>query len=69
MTSGGIRARTTTSCSTARRRRGAISRHRPGYAGQDNDWIGLYINPVTDAFWEEMKANPNIPYKPFGAGS
>jgi hypothetical protein len=29
----------------------------------------LYINPVTYAFWEEMKANPNIPYKPFGAGS
>ena len=26
----------------------------PGrYAGQDNGWIGLYINPVTDAFWEE----------------
>jgi hypothetical protein len=42
----------------------------PGrYAGQDNGWIGLYINPVTDAFWAEMKANPNIPYKPFGAGS
>ncbi len=42
----------------------------PGrYAGQDNGWIGLYINPVMDEFWEEVKANPNIPYKPFGAGS
>ena len=42
----------------------------PGrYAGQDNGWIGLYINPVMDEFWGEMKSNPNIPYKPFGAGS
>jgi len=42
----------------------------PGrYSGQDNGWIGLYINPVIDAFWEEMKTHPNIPYKPFGAGS
>src|SRR4029079_13204432 len=42
----------------------------PGrYAGQDNGWIGLYLNPLTDAFWAEMKSNPNIPYKPFGAGS
>jgi hypothetical protein len=38
----------------------------PGrYSGQDNGWIG----PVIDAFWEEMKTHPNIPYKPFGAGS
>lgn len=42
----------------------------PGrYSGQDNGWIGLYITPVTDQFWGEMKTHPNIPYKPFGAGS
>jgi arylsulfatase len=42
----------------------------PGrYAGEDNGWIGLYISPVLDKFWDEMKAHPNIPYKPFGAGS
>jgi hypothetical protein len=42
----------------------------PGrYSGQDNGWIGVYINPVIDAFWEEMKTHPNIPYKPFDAGS
>ncbi len=42
----------------------------PGrYSGQDNGWIGLYINPVTMQFWDEMKTHPNIPYKPFGAGS
>ena len=42
----------------------------PGrYSGQDNGWIGSYINPLIDAFWEEMKTHPNIPYKPFGAGS
>ena len=55
--------------STARRRRGRFQDAACRYAGQDNGWIGLYINPVTYAFWEEMKANPNIPYKPFGAGS
>jgi hypothetical protein len=22
-----------------------------------------------DAFWEEIKTHPNIPYQPFGAGS
>jgi hypothetical protein len=22
-----------------------------------------------EAFWEEIKTHPNIPYKPFGAGS
>ena len=42
----------------------------PGrYSGQDNGWIGLYINPVTMQFWDEMETHPNIPYKPFGAGS
>jgi arylsulfatase len=42
----------------------------PGrYSGQDNGWIGLYINPVMEAFWDEIKTHPNIPYKPFGAGS
>jgi hypothetical protein len=42
----------------------------PGrYSGQDNGWIGLYINPVAMQFWDEMKTHPNIPYKPFGAGS
>ena len=54
-------------------RRGADPSHfktSPGrYAGQDNGWIGLYINPVTSCSGAEMKANPNIPYKPFGAGS
>jgi arylsulfatase len=39
------------------------------YSGQDNGWIGLYITPVTDQFWAELKTHPNIPYKPFGAGS
>jgi hypothetical protein len=39
------------------------------YSGQDNGWIGLYINPVTMQFWDEMKTHPNIPYKPFDAGS
>jgi len=33
----------------------------PGrYSGQDNGWIGLYINPVTMQFWDEMKTHPNI---------
>ena len=41
----------------------------PGrYSGQDNGWIGLYITPVTDQFWAELKTHPNIPYIPFGAG-
>ncbi|HSB58386.1 MAG TPA: hypothetical protein VLD66_02180, partial [Methyloceanibacter sp.] len=31
----------------------------PGrYSGQDNGWIGLYINPVTMQFWDEMKTHP-----------
>jgi arylsulfatase len=42
----------------------------PGrYSGQDNGWIGLYVTPVMDQFWDELKTHPNIPYKPFGAGS
>lgn len=42
----------------------------PGrYSGEDNGWIGLYITPVMDQFWEELKTHPNIPYQPFGAGS
>jgi len=42
----------------------------PGrYSGEDNGWIGLYITPVMDQFWDELKTHPNIPYKPFGAGS
>jgi hypothetical protein len=35
----------------------------------DNGWIGLYINPPMDQLWDEMETHPNIPYKPFGAGS
>ena len=42
----------------------------PGrYSGEDNGWIGLYINPPMDQLWEEIKTHPNIPYKPFGAGT
>ncbi len=39
------------------------------YSGQDNRWFGLYITPVTDRLWDELKTHPNIRYKPFGAGS
>ena len=37
--------------------------------GQDNAWIGLYITPVTDQFWGELKTHPNIPCQPLAAGS
>ena len=37
--------------------------------GQDNGWIGLYITPVTDQFWGELKTHPNIPCQPLAAGS
>ncbi|MBX7075252.1 MAG: arylsulfatase [Pirellulales bacterium] len=41
----------------------------PGrYTGQDNGWIGVYINPYLIEFFEELKTHPNIPYKPWGEG-
>jgi arylsulfatase len=41
----------------------------PGrYSGQDNAWIGVYMNPYLFPFFEEMKTHPNIPYKPWGMG-
>lgn len=41
----------------------------PGrYAGQDNGWIGIDVNPSLVQFFEELKKYPNLPYKPFGAG-
>ncbi len=41
----------------------------PGrYSGQDNGWIGIYINPEMMKFFGELKTNPNIPYKPWGPG-
>jgi arylsulfatase len=40
----------------------------PGrYSGQDNGWIGIYVNPVLLQFFAELKTHPNIPYKPWGA--
>jgi hypothetical protein len=33
----------------------------PGrYSGEDNGWIGLYINPPMEEFWAEMKTHPNF---------
>jgi arylsulfatase A-like enzyme len=41
----------------------------PGrYAGQDNGWIALYMNPRLIQFFEELKTHPNIPYQPWGEG-
>jgi arylsulfatase len=41
----------------------------PGrYSGQDNGWIGIYMNPVIEQFFGELETHPNIPYKPYGMG-
>lgn len=41
----------------------------PGrYTGQDNGWVGVYINPYLIEFFEDLKTHPNVPYKPWGEG-
>ena len=40
----------------------------PGnFSGQDNGWVGVYINPVLFGFLESIKKYPNIPTIPMGA--
>ena len=48
--------------------RGELKTSPGRYSGQDNGWIGLYINPVLVGFWDELKTHPNVPYKPWGMG-
>jgi hypothetical protein len=44
-------------------------RSSPGrYSGQDNGWVGIYMNPVINQFFAELKTHPNIPYQPYGMG-
>lgn len=41
----------------------------PGrYSGQDNGWIGIYINPHLVEFFDEMNKYPNLAYTPWGEG-
>jgi arylsulfatase A-like enzyme len=41
----------------------------PGrYSGQDNGWIGIYMNSTIEQFFGELVTHPNIPYQPYGMG-
>ncbi|XHR29511.1 MAG: arylsulfatase [Chthoniobacteraceae bacterium] len=40
----------------------------PGnFAGQDNGWVGVYVNPIIGGFVDSVKKYPNIPTIPIGA--
>lgn len=45
-----------------------VLRGSPGnFTGQDNGWVGVYINPVLYGFMDSVKKYPNIPTIPMGA--
>lgn len=48
--------------------RGELKTSPGRYAGQDNAWMAIKMNPVLIPFLVEFKDFPNIPYQPWGMG-